>query len=232
MIKVRPSDERGRGWHGWLDSRHSFSFADYYDPEHMGFRNLRVINEDWVEAGHGFPMHPHRDMEIITWVIEGGVEHRDTSGNHGVIHKDELQRMTAGRGIFHSEYNASAAEALHLLQIWILPNQRGLDPGYGEQRYSAQDRTGRLLLVASQDGRDGSVSFSADAEVFAGNIDGVALEHRLKVGRGAWVQVIKGPVQVNETALGTGDGAAVEDVEHLTFTGEPGAEIMLFDLGG
>jgi len=231
MIKVRPSDERGRGWHGWLDSRHSFSFADYYDPAHMGFRNLRVINEDWIQGGHGFPLHPHRDMEIVTWVIEGAVEHRDTAGNHGRIGPNELQRMTAGRGIFHSEYNASPEATLHLLQIWILPTRRGLDPGYGERRYAAESRDGRLLLVASPDGREGSVPFSADAEIRVGRVDNGPLEHRLAPGRGSWVQVIKGPAELNGVALGTGDGAAVEGVETLSIAGTRGAEVMVFDLG-
>ena len=231
MITVRPADERGRGWHGWLDSRHSFSFADYYDPEHMGFRNLRVINEDWIAGGAGFPLHPHRDMEILTWVVEGGVTHKDTEGNEGTIRADELQRMTAGKGIFHSEVNASPAETLHLLQIWILPHTRRLEPGYAEGRFPAAQRMGRLAPLVTADGRDGSVTMSADATLMIGAIDGAPLEHALAAGRGAWLQVIHGDIDVNGTRLGTGDGAAVLDERALRITGPAGAEFLLFDLG-
>jgi len=231
MITVRPADERGRGWHGWLDSRHSFSFADYYDPEHMGFRNLRVINEDWIAGGAGFPTHPHRDMEILTWVVEGGVTHKDTAGNSGTIKVDGLQRMTAGKGIFHSEHNASPSERLHLLQIWILPHTRRLEPSYAEGRFPVAERRGRLAPLVTADGRDGSVTMSADATLLAGHLDGQPLEHALAAGRGAWLQLVKGEIEVNGTKLGTGDGAAIEEERALRMSGPAGAELLLFDLG-
>lgn len=234
MLRVRRSEERGHANRGWLDSRFSFSFADYYDPHHMGFRALRVINEDWVAPGTGFGTHPHRDMEILTLVLEGAIEHRDSLGTTSVIRPGEVQRMSAGTGITHSEYNASSTEPLHLLQIWIEPERTGLTPGY-EQKSFAEETQGSLRRVASREGRDGAVTIHQDAELYLARLKpGETATHSLAPGRHAWVQVARGSMSLNGETLEAGDGAAVSGEELLTFrAGDAGdaAEVLLFDLG-
>ena len=231
MIIIRPANERGHFNHGWLDTFHSFSFGDYHDPAHMSFRSLRVINEDRVAAGAGFPMHPHRDMEILTWILAGGLEHKDSLGSGGVIRPGEIQRMTAGRGIVHAEMNASAAEPVHLLQIWILPERKGLAPGYEQKAIPAGELNDRLRLVASRDGRDGSVTIHQDADVHAARLSsGCEAGMGLRKGRGAWVQVAKGEIDLNGRRLQAGDGAAVEGEERLTLAARTEAEALVFDL--
>ncbi|MFN4090883.1 MAG: pirin family protein [Alphaproteobacteria bacterium] len=231
MIKVRRSDERGHANFGWLDSRHSFSFGHYRDPAHMGFSDLRVINEDRVAPGAGFDMHPHRDMEIVTWVLEGALAHRDSLGNGSVIRPGDVQRMTAGTGILHSEHNASDKEPVHLLQIWILPDRTGLAPGYEEKRFAPEDLAGRLRLVAARDGRDGAVTIHQDAELHIGRLEaGDAVTHALAPGRTAWVQVARGAVAVGGVALAQGDAAAVTGESGLDIAADAAAEVLLFDL--
>jgi hypothetical protein len=242
MMILRPAGERGHADHGWLDSRHTFSFADYYDPEHMGFRALRVINEDRVAPGMGFGTHPHRDMEIISYVLEGGLQHRDSMGNGSVIRPGDVQRMSAGRGVTHSEFNASKSEIVHFLQIWLLPRRRGAEPSYEQKTFSEREKRGRLRVIASPDGRDGSVTVDADAVAYAGLFTrGEAAELRIAPGRHAWVQVARGKVRVNGQDLGAGDGAAltleetvrVEGVDGAPERGEGaegGAEVLVFDL--
>ncbi len=232
MIKVRKGTARGHAEHGWLDSRHTFSFAEYFDPSHMGFRALRVINEDRVAAGQGFGKHSHRDMEIISYVLEGGLEHKDSMGTGAVIKPGDVQRMSAGTGVTHSEYNASKHEPVHFLQIWLLPDKRGIAPGYEQKTFSREDKAGRLRLVASPDGRDGSVTVHADARLFAGLFDeGQSAEHPLATGRHAWVHVVRGKVRVNGVELATGDGAALSEESLVRIEGiEPG-EVLVFDLG-
>jgi hypothetical protein len=234
MLTLRPGNARGHADHGWLDSRHTFSFADYYDPKHMGFRNLRVINEDQVAGGAGFPAHGHRDMEIVSYVLEGGLEHKDSLGTGSVIRPGDVQRMTAGTGVRHSEYNASKTEPVHFFQIWILPKRAGLAPGYEQKRFSDEDKRGRLRIVAAPDGREGSVTLNADALIHAGLFgsgESAALE--LATGRHAWVQVARGSVSVNGSALGAGDGAAVSEEARLSIVHAGGAElaeVLVFDL--
>lgn len=231
MITVRPSDERGRFDHGWLDTRHTFSFGDYVDPQHMGFRQLRVLNEDRVRPGRGFPTHSHRDMEIISYVLDGALEHRDSLGNGSVIRPGELQRMSAGTGVTHSEYNPSASEPLHFLQIWILPERGGLPPSYQQQSFPEEERRGRARLIASADGREGSVRIRQDAEVFAGLLGGKeTIRHSLAAGRHGWVQVARGAVELNGERLDSGDGAAISDEQDLTIEGKEPAEVLIFDL--
>src|SRR5262245_43227887 len=231
MIQVRRSEERGHFDHGWLDTRHTFSFAAYHDPEHMGFRSLRVINEDRVKPGEGFPEHFHRDMEILTWVLSGAVEHKDSLGTGSVIRPGEIQRMTAGTGVAHSEFNPSDQEALHFLQIWILPERRDLEPGYEQEAFPEEERRGRLRLVASREGREGSVTVHQDAKVYAG-----LLEPRREVvqtmaaDRHAWVQVARGALSVNGTALRAGDGASASGERTLALRAETPSEVLLFDL--
>jgi hypothetical protein len=232
MITIRPASERGHAVHGWLDSHHTFSFADYYDPAHMGFRALRVINEDRVEAGKGFGTHSHRDMEILSYVLEGGLEHRDSIGIGSVIRPGEVQRMSAGSGVAHSEYNASRSELVHFLQIWLLPSQRGLSPSYEQKAFPDAERRGRLRVVASPDGREGSVVIHTDAVVFAGLFDaGERTELALAPGRHAWIQVARGQVQVNGRELSAGDGAALSDEPKLSIEGVRDGELLVFDLG-
>ena len=232
MIEVRTSKERRRGERSWLDSRHSFSFGDYYDATHMGFGTLRVINEDWIRGGGGFPPHPHRDMEIVTYVLEGALEHRDSLGTSSVIKPGEVQRMSAGTGIVHSEANASATETVHLLQIWILPERAGLRPGYEQKEFPAAERQGRLRLVASRDGRDGALTLHQDVELYAGLLaPGEAVTHRLRPGRQAWLQVARGEVTLNGRPLAAGDGAAVTDEQALAIAAVLPAEVLLFDMG-
>ena len=231
MITVRHSVERGHAEHGWLESYHTFSFADYYDPSQMGFRDLRVINEDRVQPGTGFPPHSHRDMEIITYVLAGSLEHKDSLGTGSVIRPGEVQRMSAGTGITHSEYNGSKSELLHLLQIWILPAARGLKPGYEQRAFPAAERQDRLRLVASPDGCDGSLTIHQDVRLFAALLArDREVTHRLHAGRHAWVQVPRGGVTLNGVPLHAGDGAAVSDEAALHLHAGTAAEILLFDL--
>lgn len=230
-MEIRRSDERGHAQHGWLDSFHSFSFADYYDPEHMGFGPLRVINEDRVQAGQGFGTHGHRDMEIISYVLEGGLAHRDSMGNGSTLKPGDVQRMSAGTGVRHSEYNASDKEPVHFLQIWIEPAQSGLKPGYEQKTFAKEGRDGRLQRVASPDGRDGSLTIHQDAHLFLGDLrQGQQLTYALPSGRYAWVQVARGEVLLNGERLRAGDGAAIAEEQQLTFTTDGSGEVLLFDL--
>ncbi len=231
MVEFRRSEDRGRADHGWLKSFHSFSFADYYDPSHMGFGPLRVINEDRVAPGTGFGTHGHRDMEIISYVLDGALAHRDSMGNGSVIRPGDVQRMSAGRGVQHSEFNHEKEGATHFLQIWIEPNVRGIAPGYEERRFEAADKRGRLALIASADGRDGSVTIHQDAFVYAGLFD-EAEQARLTIapGRRLYVHVARGEIVVNGHRLATGDAAKFSDETGFTFEGGVGAEVLAFDL--
>lgn len=231
MIQIRRANERGHAEHGWLDSYHTFSFADYHDPRFMGFRALRVINEDRVQPGRGFGTHPHRDMEIITYVLEGALEHEDSMGTSSVIRPGEVQRMSAGTGVTHSEYNHSRADLVHLLQIWILPGEKGLPPSYEQRAFPESERRDRLRLVASRDTRDGSVRIHQDADLYASLLSPESrLEHPLAAGRHAWLQVARGSVSVNGEALSAGDGAAIADEASVRIAGGQQAEVLLFDL--
>ena len=231
MITIRKSKERGHANHGWLDTFHTFSFADYWDPSHMGWGPLRVINEDRVAPGTGFPTHAHRDMEIITYVLEGALEHRDSLGTGSVITPGEVQRMSAGTGVRHSEYNASRTEPVHLLQIWILPESRNLPPSYEEKVFSAAEKRGRLRLVASRDAREGSVLIHQNASVYAGLLEpGQSVRHTLAAGRGAWLHLVSGAATVNGSLLATGDGAAIENEPALDIVATAPTELLLFDL--
>ncbi|MDI1482845.1 pirin family protein [Polyangium sp. y55x31] len=231
MITLRRSEDRGHGNHGWLDSYHTFSFANYYDPAHMGFRSLRVINEDRVSPAQGFGTHPHRDMEILSYVLDGALEHRDSMGNGSVIRPGDVQRMTAGTGVTHSEFNGSRKDRVHFLQIWIVPEARGITPGYEQKNFSDADKQGRLRLIASRDGRDGSVTIHQDASVYAALLsDGEEARHVLADGRHAYVHVAKGEVKLGETVLHAGDGATVSSEKELVFTGHGKGEVLLFDL--
>jgi redox-sensitive bicupin YhaK (pirin superfamily) len=231
MIRLRKSADRGHFNHGWLDTWHTFSFADYYDPEQVGFRALRVINDDRVAAGQGFGMHGHRDMEIVTYVLEGALEHRDSLGNGEVLRPGELQRMTAGTGVRHSEFNPSPTEPVHLYQIWLLPERRGLQPSYEQRPFPEEERRGRLRLVASPDGADGSLTIRQDARLYLTTLQaGEAVTHMLKPGRHAWVQALRGQLTVNGQVLTAGDGAAVSDELALHLRGDRDAEVLLFDL--
>lgn len=227
MITIRPSDERGRANHGWLDSRFSFSFSEYHDPRHMGFRNLRVINDDFVAGNAGFPMHPHHDMEIVTYMLEGAIAHKDTLGNGSTIRAGEAQRMTAGTGLLHSEFNP-LGERAHLLQIWIKPRAKGLTPSYDQKFFPPASKRGRLLPIATGDGREGSMRIEADASVYASILDGEKVTHSIEPGRHAWVQVAYGDVNLNGVALRDGDGAAVSEESKLEIEGA--GEFLLFDL--
>jgi redox-sensitive bicupin YhaK (pirin superfamily) len=229
MLTIRRSLERGRSDHGWLDSRHTFSFADYHDPRFMGFRSLRVINEDRVVPGEGFGTHGHRDMEIISIVLEGAIAHKDSIGTGAVLTPGEVQRMTAGTGVQHSEFNASSTEPLHFLQIWILPSERGLAPGYEQRRFDPAAREGKLQLVASPDKAEGSLQIHQDARLYLTRLaPGQVVHHALAPGRGAWVQVISGTVTLNGKELQAGDGASVEKEAALSLTGS--GEVLVFDL--
>jgi len=230
MITLRKSDARGRYRADWLESRHTFSFDTYYDPEHMGFRALRVINEDWVAPGAGFPLHPHRDMEILTFILEGALEHGDSLGHREVIRAGEVQRISAGTGIRHSETNPSATETVHLLQIWILPAEKGLAPSYETRRFDAVT-AGTLRLIASSDGREESAQIHQDARLFAGALAaGDRLDVPLAGGRHAWLQVTSGELTLNGTPLTAGDGAAVSDETQLQLAASQAATFVLFDL--
>jgi quercetin 2,3-dioxygenase len=231
MLTIRKADERGLSKIDWLTSRHSFSFADYYDAQQMGFASLRVINEDWVAAGAGFPTHPHRDMEIITYVVEGAVAHRDSMGNGSTITPGDVQRMSAGTGVTHSEYNPSRVAPLHLLQIWIEPDKRGYAPGYEQVRFADADKRGRMRLVASPDGTDGSVTIHQDARVYASVIEPERpVKMALAAGRRAYVQVVRGALTVNGVAMAAGDGARVTGEAALEFAAAAESEVILFDL--
>ena len=231
MIRVRPADQRGHFDHGWLNTYHTFSFADYYDPEHMGFRSLRVINEDWVYPGHGFGMHPHRDMEIVTYVLEGGLSHKDSMGNGSTILPGDVQRMSAGTGISHSEYNASQTEPVHFMQIWIIPDETSLKPSYEQKAFPFDKDRGRLTLIGSKDGRDGSVTVHQDVAVWAARFDSEeqAAFHP-KPGRRAWLQLARGTVLLNGLKLNAGDGAAINEENTLDLKAFDRAEILVFDL--
>ncbi|MBV8313902.1 MAG: pirin family protein [Planctomycetaceae bacterium] len=231
MITIRPARERGHGQHGWLDTRHTFSFNDYYDPRHMGFRVLRVINEDRVRPGQGFGTHGHRDMEILSYVLEGALAHRDSLGTGSVLRPGEVQCMTAGTGIRHSEFNPSEVEPAHFYQIWLLPDRPGLPPRYDQRTFPEEERRGRLRVVASSDGRDGSLTIHQAAEVFLSSLaTGERVEHEPASGRHAWLQVLRGAVQLNGLPLAAGDGAAVSDETFLTALATEPSEVMLFDL--
>jgi redox-sensitive bicupin YhaK (pirin superfamily) len=231
MMTLRPAAERGHADHGWLDSHHTFSFADYHDPKHMGFRALRVINEDRVAPGRGFGKHPHRDMEILSYVLEGALEHSDSMGTGSVIRPGDVQRMSAGTGVMHSEQNGSKTEPVHFLQIWIMPDKQGIQPGYEQKTFSREDKTGRLRLVASPDGRDGSVTIHADASLFAGVFGkGEQSELSIAPGRHAWVHVARGKVRVNGRELSAGDAAGLTNEASVRVEGVAGGEILLFDL--
>src|SRR5262249_12204464 len=231
MITLRPAEDRGHANHGWLDSRHTFSFADYHDERHMGFRALRVINEDRVEPGRGFGTHAHQDMEIISYVLEGALQHRDSMGNRSILRPDQGQGMSAGRGVTHSEFNASKAERLHFLQIWILPNARGLPPSYEQRLFPAAERRGRLRLLASADGRDGAVTIHQDVDLYGAVLEsGQQVRHELRPGRHAWLQVARGSVDLNGTPLAAGDGAALSNEQAVELTADAPTDLLLFDL--
>src|SRR3989449_2195011 len=232
MITIRKAEDRGHFDFGWLDTYHTFSFGEYYDPEFMGFRSLRVINEDRVAPRNGFPTHGHRDMEIITYVLEGELEHRDSMGNGSVIRPGEVQRMTAGTGVTHSEYNPSRIEPVHFLQVWILPERQGLAPGYEQRTFPAAEMQGRPRVVASRDGRDGSLTVHQDAGILAARLaPGDEIVHSLSPGRHAWVQVVRGALALDGIALAAGDGAAVSDESRLLLAARAPSELLLFDLG-
>ncbi|HKP71842.1 MAG TPA: pirin family protein [Pyrinomonadaceae bacterium] len=231
MITVRKAAERGHFNFGWLDTYHTFSFDQYYDPRHMAFRSLRVINEDRVAPGHGFPTHPHRDMEIITYILEGALEHRDSMGNGSQIRPGEVQRMSAGTGVRHSEKNGSTDEPVHLLQIWIMPERQGIAPGYEQKMFEAEEKRGRLRLIASRDGREGSVTIHQDAQLYAALLEpGQEVVHQLPAERHAWLQVARGAVELNGQTLNQGDGAAVSRESQLVIAGRESSEVLLFDL--
>ena len=230
MIQLRKSNERGHAEHGWLDSYHTFSFADYYDPAHTHFRSLRVINEDYVAPEMGFGMHPHRDMEIITYVIRGALRHRDSMGNTVLMRAGDVQRISAGTGILHSEINESSNEPVHLLQIWIMPDQKGMKPGYAEKSF-AQAEPGRLHLVASKKGRDGSIPINQDTDLFLGKLkEGDTLRHALAPGRNAWVQLIQGELEANGARLAPGDAAAISKSDLLELKAIKPSDFLIFDL--
>ncbi len=231
MLELRKAAERGHANHGWLDSWHSFSFADYYDPRHMGFGALRVINEDRIQPGMGFGTHGHRDMEIISYVLEGALAHKDSMGNGSTIVPGDVQRMSAGRGVMHSEFNHEPAGETHFLQIWIEPSRRGIDPGYEQKRFTPQDKRGQLRLVASSDGRDGSVTIHQDAFVYATLLDGAErVVHALAPGRRAYLHLARGSLRANGQALAAGDALKVTDVAEIVLEHGEQAEALLFDL--
>ncbi len=231
MITLRQSSDRGHANHGWLDSYHTFSFANYYDPNHMGFRALRVINEDWVQSGKGFGTHGHRDMEIITYVLDGVLEHKDSLGNGAVITPGEVQRMSAGTGIMHSEFNPSQTEPVHLLQIWILPDRQGLQPSYEQRAFGLEDRQGKLRLIAARDGREGAVTIHQDVDLYSAVLQkGDRVSYQLQPNRYGWLQVAKGEVSLNGNALKAGDAVALSEAESLKIGTDTNAEILLFDL--
>lgn len=231
MITIRRSADRGHFDHGWLDTYHTFSFGSYYDPAHMGFRSLRVMNEDVVKPGEGFGTHPHRNMEIVTYILEGALEHKDSMGNGEILRAGELQRMSAGTGITHSEFNPSPTERVHLYQIWLLPERNGIEPSYEQRGFPEEDRRGRLQLVAAPDGAGGALRIHQDARLYLATIaSGDELNHPVVADRHAWVQVLQGSAVIGGEELGDGDGAAISDERHVSIGATTGAEIMLFDL--
>lgn len=231
MIRIRKAAERGHFDHGWLDTHHTFSFGDYYDPEHMGFRSLRVINDDRVQPGHGFGTHGHRDMEIVTYVLEGTLEHKDSMGNGSHIEAGELQRMTAGTGVRHSEFNPSDKEGVHFYQIWLLPQRKGLKPSYEQLAVGEEQKRGRFRLVAAPEGVDGSLTIHQDARLYlASLLSGEGVSHEIERGRAAWLQVLRGKVHFLGNDLDTGDGVAVTDEKTLAIQATIPAEVLLFDL--
>jgi hypothetical protein len=231
MIQIRKANDRGHANHGWLDTYHTFSFSTYQDPEHMRFRSLRVMNEDFVEPGQGFGTHPHHDMEIVTYVLEGALEHKDSMGNGEVLRPGEFQRMSAGTGITHSEFNPSDTEPVHLYQIWLFPERKGIEPSYEQKRFPEDERHNQLRLVASRDAADGSLLIHQDARVYLSSLDeGRAVKQILEPGRHAWLQVLRGAISLNGQPLETSDGAAVSNEASLEIVAKRPAEIMLFDL--
>jgi quercetin 2,3-dioxygenase len=231
MINIRHSEERGGGNHGWLKTRHTFSFDQFHDPRWMGFRSLRVINEDWVAGGQGFPAHPHRDMEIITYLLEGGIEHKDSLGTSSIIRPGDGQRMSAGRGIRHSEMNPSPTDAAHLLQIWITPDKSGHEPSYEQKAFPEVEKHGKLRLIASPDGKDGSVTIHQDARLYVSLLaPGQEVKHEPGKGRHVWLQIARGSVELNGQKLVQGDGAAISEEKALSIKGTEDAEVLLFDL--
>ncbi len=231
MIQIRRAGERGHANHGWLDTYHTFSFGDYHDPRHTHFRALRVMNEDRVEPGQGFGTHPHRDMEIVTYVLSGALEHRDSMGNGEILRPGEFQRMSAGTGITHSEFNPSPEEPVHLYQIWLFPERKGIEPSYEQKRFADAELHNRLRVVAAPDAADGSLLIHQDARIFIARIDAaVSLHHELADGRHAWLQVLRGSVSLNGQGLDTSDGAAVSEESSLNIQANENAEVMLFDL--
>jgi redox-sensitive bicupin YhaK (pirin superfamily) len=231
MLTIRRAQERGHANHGWLDSHHTFSFAEYHDPKHKGFRGLRVINEDRVAPGRGFGTHPHRDMEIISYVLDGALEHRDSLGTGSVIRHGEVQRMSAGTGVRHSEFNSSKTEPVHFLQIWILPGQKNIEPSYEQRSFDVEQRRNGLRLVVDPEGHDGALTIHADARLFAGTLAaGTSITHEVPQRRHAWIQVARGTVDVAGTVLRAGDGASTSDAGPLTITASEDAELLVFDL--
>ena len=231
MVRKRPANARGHFDHGWLDTWHSFSFGHYQDPEHMGFRSLRVINDDVIQPGRGFGMHGHRDMEIVTYVLDGALAHEDNLGKGSVLRSGDVQRKSAGTGVMHSEYNHSADEAVRLLQIWLLPERDGITPGWEEKRFESQEKRGRLRLIVSPDGTEGSLRIHRDVRIYAAVlVDGESVTVDLDPARHAWVQVARGTVTVNDEELSAGDGAAISGENILQFTGARETEFLLFDL--
>lgn len=232
MLRIRPAQDRGIANLGWLDSRHSFSFGEYHDPNHMGFADLRVINEDRVAPGKGFGTHGHRDMEIVTYVLEGTLEHKDSIGTGSVIRPGDVQRMSAGTGIQHSEFNASTAEPVHLLQIWILPEEKGIEPGYEQKNFAVSEKQGKLRLVGSRDGRDGSITIHQDVDLYAAVLlEGDSVRYPFTPSRVGWLQVARGAVQLNDHSLSAGDGVAIAQESLITLQGvTQEAEVLLFDM--
>ena len=231
MVHIRKADERGHADHVWLNTWHTFSFADYHDPQYMGFRALRVINEDRVQPGEGFGTHPHRDMEIISYVIDGALEHKDSMGNGTVIRPGDVQRMSAGTGITHSEFNHSSEDLVHFLQIWMLPDTKGLEPGYEQKVFSDKEKCGQLRLVASKDGRDGSLTIHQDASMYDSILEeGMEVNYPVPPGRHVWLQVVRGDINVNGVSLGQGDGAGISDETLLKIIAEKDSELLLFNL--
>jgi redox-sensitive bicupin YhaK (pirin superfamily) len=231
MIKVRYAKDRGRTELGWLDSRHTFSFGDYYDPQQMGFGSLRVINEDRVQPGQGFGKHSHRDMEIISYVLKGALEHKDSLGTGSVIRREDVQRMSAGSGVQHSEFNHSQTELVHFLQIWITPEQRGLRPDYAEARFTDTEKRGQLRLIVSGNGRDGSVPIRQDIDLYAALLmDGETVAHQFAPNRNGWIQVACGAIVLNGATLSDGDGAAILNEDSISIRSTAEAEVLLFDM--
>ena len=231
MIKIRAAEERGAVNMGWLDARHSFSFGDYYDPAHMGFGSLRVINEDRIEPAQGFGTHGHKNMEIITYMIEGALEHKDNMGNGSVIHAGDVQRMSAGTGVLHSEFNHSATDMAHLLQIWILPNAQGITPGWEEKNFTLDEKHNVLRLIASDRVRDGALKIHQHVDLFASVLDGGAtVSHELATGHRGWLQLVRGQLALNGEYMKEGDGAAIEDVDSVQIRADSDAEFLFFDM--